>query len=294
MKLTVLSENTSLRPELEAEYGLSMYLESGRTRLLFDVGCRGACIDNARRLGIDLQQVTAIAFSHNHRDHCGGFLRLAQQFHPTCPVYAHAGFFLRKWWDHRFDPPLQPTYEQTLELVGPPMEPSFFFQHGIDGFRLLADDVFALDRHIYLLGNFPLEDPAEAVHPSSVMEAPDGAFMRDTFPEEQVCVVDTPAGLVVLTGCAHHGIMTILRTVGRRFPGRSIHAVFGGTHLVPPESGRIAATTAYFASSDIACVGVCHCTGAEGLAAFTASVPAYLPTGAGLVWSTPDFPSEAT
>ena len=289
MKLTVLSENTALNPCLEAEYGLSVYLEEGTTRLLFDTGEQGACLRNAEKLGIDLRQVTAVAFSHNHRDHCGGFLRAAEILPPDVPVYAHTGFFTRKWWDHRCDPPQQETYARTLELVGPPMEASWFFQHGLSGFRCLADDVTEIGSHVYLLGNFPAPGAAEAVHPSSVMEEPGGGLVPDTFPEEQICVVDTPAGLVVLTGCAHSGIVNILSTVEQRFPGRAVQAVFGGTHLVPPDPERIARTADYFRRSTIACAGVCHCTGPAGLEVFSRTVPAYLPTGAGLLWQTPSF-----
>ena len=251
MKLTVLSENAVLYPGLEGEFGLSVYLEEGDTRLLFDAGERDACLRNAEKLGIDLRRVTAVAFSHNHRDHCGGFLRLAEQLPPDVPIYAHSGFFIRKWWDHRCDPPQQETYAQTLELVGPPMEPSWFFQQGLTGFRCLADDTVEIGPHVYLLGNFPVPGPEEAVHPSSVMEGPDGRLVLDTFPEEQVCVVDTPAGLVVLTGCAHNGICNILSTVERHFPERPIQAVFGGTHLVPPDPERIARTADYFRHSSI-------------------------------------------
>lgn len=289
MKLTVLSENAVLYPGLEGEFGLSVYLEEGDTRLLFDAGERDACLRNAEKLGIDLRRVTAVAFSHNHRDHCGGFLRLAELLPPDVPIYAHSGFFIRKWWDHRCDPPQQETYSQTLELVGPPMEASWFFQQGLTGFRCLADDCIQIAPHVYLLGNFPDPEPEEAVHPSSVMEEPDGRLVLDTFPEEQVCVVDTPAGLVVLTGCAHNGIRNILSTVERHFPERPIQAVFGGTHLVPPDPERIARTADYFRHSSITCAGVCHCTGPMGLEVFAQTVPAYLPTGAGLVWQTPSF-----
>ena len=66
MKLTVLSENAVLYPGLEGEFGLSVYLEEGDTRLLFDAGERAACLRNAEKLGIDLRRVTAVAFSHNH------------------------------------------------------------------------------------------------------------------------------------------------------------------------------------------------------------------------------------
>ena len=88
MKLTVLSENAVLYPGLEGEFGLSVYLEEGDARLLFDAGERDACLRNAEKLGIDLRRVTAVAFSHNHRDHCGGFLRLAERTYPFTPIAA--------------------------------------------------------------------------------------------------------------------------------------------------------------------------------------------------------------
>ena len=50
MKLTVLSENAVLYPGLEGEFGLSVYLEEGDTRLLFDAGERDACLRNAEKL----------------------------------------------------------------------------------------------------------------------------------------------------------------------------------------------------------------------------------------------------
>jgi glyoxylase-like metal-dependent hydrolase (beta-lactamase superfamily II) len=156
MKLTILSENTSFDPALEAEFGLSIYVEKGGVRLLFDTGSHGACLDNARRLRIDLSAVNVIAFSHNHWDHCGGFLRLADELHPLCPVYAHRGFFRQKWWDHRHDAPQEATRADTLEPVGPPMGADFFFQKGISGFRELPGAVCSRGEDIYLLGNFPV------------------------------------------------------------------------------------------------------------------------------------------
>jgi len=288
MKLTVLSENHTLFPNLTAEYGLSVYLEKGDTRLLFDAGLYGACMDNAGTLGIDLDTLTAIAFSHNHRDHCGGFVRLACERHPVCPVYAHTGFFRRKWWDHSADPIEQPTHADTLELVGPPMDVAFLAQQGITGFRLLPGDVFSLGDGVYLVGNFPIDTGMEIVHPASVMEMPDGSMVRDTFRDEQVCVIKTARGLVVLTGCAHNGIINILRTVQQRFSGERIIAVFGGTHLVPPNEERIGKTAAFFAESGIDCVGVCHCTGPNALAVISQQVPGYVRTGTGFTWQTED------
>ena len=159
MKLTVLSENAVLYPGLEGEFGLSVYLEEGDARLLFDAGERDACLRNAEKLGIDLRRVTAVAFSHNHRDHCGGFLRLAEQLPPDVPIYAHSGFFHPEVVGTTgATRPSRRPIPQTLELVGPPMEASWFFQQGLTGFRCLADDCIQIAPHVYLLGNFPSPD----------------------------------------------------------------------------------------------------------------------------------------
>lgn len=286
MKLTVLSENTSLRPELEAEFGLSMYVEKGNTRLLFDLGERGAALKNAVTMGIDLNGVTAVAFSHNHRDHCGGFLPYCERFHPQCPVYVHQGFFVNKWWDHRMDPPEQSTYEDAVEHVGPPFSPEYPFRMGLPRFRMLPQDTFYLGDGIYLLGNFPIPTGVETVHPSSCRETSLGELTLDDFREEQICVIDTSAGLIVLTGCAHNGIMNILDTVSLRFPGRPLLSVYGGTHLVPPEEERIRATAEYL-SRHVGCCGVCHCTGETGLAVLS-QLAGYVPVGSGFSVEYPD------
>ena len=91
-------------------------------------------------------------------------------------------------------------------------------------------------------------------------------------------------GLVLLTGCAHNGIMNIMRTVEQRFPNESIYAVFGGTHLTQSQEPRITHTIDYINKTDLTIAGVCHCTGSDALAAFAEQAPAYREPGAGFVW----------
>ena len=57
MKLTVLVENTCTRPGLAGEHGLSLYLETRGHRVLFDAGTTDLFEQNARALGVALEQV---------------------------------------------------------------------------------------------------------------------------------------------------------------------------------------------------------------------------------------------
>ena len=282
MKLVFITENSSVDHRIKAEYGMSIYIEDNDTRMLFDVGEYGQIRANSTLLGVDLKKINVIAFSHNHVDHTGGMLHIADLIDPSCRIYAHRGFSVRKWWDHRLDNETDPTYSQDLEMVGPSFTPEFFFMNGLYGFRLLDDDVYRISDNIYLLGNFPQDRGIEAVIPNSRMQNPDGSFVTDEFRDEQVCVIRTAEGLVVLTGCAHNGIMNILSTVRERFRDERIRSVFGGTHLVDYNIPRVEKTIEYFNSLGLEHAGVCHCTG-PALKDFALKARNYTQVGAGFV-----------
>ncbi|MEW6426098.1 MAG: MBL fold metallo-hydrolase [Bacillota bacterium] len=73
LKITVLSENTVGAPAgLTGEWGLAMLVEWAGKKILFDTGERGALVENAAALGVDLQSVDALVISHGHYDHTGG------------------------------------------------------------------------------------------------------------------------------------------------------------------------------------------------------------------------------
>ena len=281
MKMIFLTENSVCKEGLVPEHGMSVYVEKGDTKLLFDAGYFGAVRNNAEKLGVDLTKINAVAFSHNHVDHAGGLLHINDLIPAHCPIFLHKGFHVRKYWDHRFDPDTDPTAAKNLEMVGPAMPLEWFFVNGKYGMRIIEDDLYRIAEGIWLVGNFPVQRGIEQVWQSSRMETPSGDFVLDEFRDEQACVIETKEGLVVLSGCAHNGIINIIETVKKHFPGKKIHAVFGGTHLVPYNADRVAETVKYFNESGIKYAGVCHCTG-PAIADFAEKVGCYIKTGAGL------------
>jgi 7,8-dihydropterin-6-yl-methyl-4-(beta-D-ribofuranosyl)aminobenzene 5'-phosphate synthase len=84
---------------------------------------------------------------------------------------------------------------------------------------------------------------------------------------EQALVIDTPRGLVVVTGCAHPGIVSMLEAV-KAARKKDIWMVLGGFHLVQTPPDRVEAIVARFKAMGVQRVGATHCTGAAAIESF--------------------------
>jgi len=77
---------------------------------------------------------------------------------------------------------------------------------------------------------------------------------------EQALVVDTPRGLVVITGCAHPGIVSMLDAV-KAARKKNIDTVLGGFHLNQTPADAVDAIISRFKALGVQRVGATHCTG---------------------------------
>ena len=99
MKVTSLVENDRLE-DLDAvtpEFGLSILVETGDSRVLFDMGSSSVFAANASELGIDLAEVDAAVVSHQHFDHGGGLKRFLE-LNTTAPVYLRRAPLADRWF----------------------------------------------------------------------------------------------------------------------------------------------------------------------------------------------------
>lgn len=84
---------------------------------------------------------------------------------------------------------------------------------------------------------------------------------------EQSLVVKISQGLVVITGCAHPGIVRILDFVHENNRGK-LYAVFGGFHLRGKHHSTVKDITSHFRELNIKKAGPCHCTGKTAIDMF--------------------------
>jgi 7,8-dihydropterin-6-yl-methyl-4-(beta-D-ribofuranosyl)aminobenzene 5'-phosphate synthase len=77
---------------------------------------------------------------------------------------------------------------------------------------------------------------------------------------EQSLVINTERGLVILTGCAHPGIVEIVRNA-RETVNRNVHLVMGGFHLSDLEDDELGAVISALRELGVERAAPCHCSG---------------------------------
>ena len=86
LSLTVLVENSApANRDLIGEDGLSFFIETEGTKILFDTGLSGLFLANAEKLATGLRDLDYVVLSHGHIDHTGGLPALSRHLAGTGP-----------------------------------------------------------------------------------------------------------------------------------------------------------------------------------------------------------------
>ena len=101
---------------------------------------------------------------------------------------------------------------------------------------------------------------------------------------EQSLAIKTTKGIVVITGCAHPGIINILEKSKNSFPDESIYLAMGGFHLRHLNEDEINEVIQKIYDMDILTVAPTHCTGSTARKMFKEVFDAdFIEIGAGKV-----------
>ncbi len=84
---------------------------------------------------------------------------------------------------------------------------------------------------------------------------------------EQALIITTPQGLVVITGCAHPGIVNLLETVKQRLQ-QPIHLVLGGFHLFKTKQSDVDTIIHHLKALPVQIAAPCHCSGEAAIKRF--------------------------
>ena len=253
LKITTLIENMpDDAGKLAYEHGFSVFLEIDGKRILFDTGQSGAFVENAEMLGINLSEVDAVVLSHGHYDHSGGVPVLLPLLKENTPVYVGKEFFLPKY---------KALEDGTWKYNGNPFAPELLTEKV--QLHFVEENVTRLYENVFLFKNFARRTSYEEINPKFYIKTEAG-YEPDLFVDEIALGIVTQAGLVLVAGCSHVGIVNMLEHVKEHL-GLPVVAVLGGTHLVEAGSERLLKTVEALKTHGVRTVAVSHCTGEEGM-----------------------------
>lgn len=238
MRIVTLMENTSCREELCPEHGLSLYIETERCKILFDMGKTSAFADNAEKLGIDLAAVDFAVLSHGHYDHGGGLARFLQ-INQKAPVYVHPLAFAEHYNGREKYIGLDPVLRGETRIIrtggGMELAPGIRLEPATGRENLVPMDSFGLN----VLQN--------------------GELIPDPFNHEQYLLIREGEKTVCFSGCSHRGVVNIAHWFRP-------DVLVGGFHFVKLDLRQDreymdAAAEKLLASGGLYLTG--HCTGTE-------------------------------
>ena len=252
MRIINLIENTEGKSGCVYEHGLSFYIETRDHKALLDLGQTDSSLQNAKTLGIDLKTVDTVVLSHGHYDHSGGILSF-KAINDRAVIYMQRSAGGEYYAD------------DGLMAAG-----SRYRYIGID------KDILKLPQVRLLQGDQVIDDELELftiqkrthmlpfTNKRLLVKTEDG-FVNDGFAHEHFLVVKDKGLNVLMSGCAHNGILSILDAYKEKYGGHP-DIVVSGFHLMVKREYRenelqevraIAEELSRFPTRFY----TCHCTG---------------------------------
>jgi len=206
-KITILSTMLVGDTTGIGEWGFAALVDVDGHRMLVDTGAHpGTVISNASDLHVDLSDVQEVILTHYHWDHLSGLLTLRHELMKENPK----ALSIVRVSDRIFDSRPSETGERNQMIA-------IRKEYEATGGRFIVHSSGA-----ELISGAWLTGPVPRVYsehnwsgPGKVLTA--SGLVEDNIPGDSSLVLDTPKGLVVITGCGHAGIVNIVTYAEKHF-----------------------------------------------------------------------------
>lgn len=252
MKVITLLENRTISPDYKCAHGLSLYVETAKHKILFDTGPNSHFIDNARKLGVKLEDVDIVIISHGHFDHGGGleeFLKINDKAKVYIGKEAFDRHIVKLFRFFKYNIGLKKELSENERIIK-------------------VDGVLKIDDELTLFNGITESKLMPEGNKRLLKEDINGTAKPDDFNHEINLLVNEDGTYKMLCGCSHKGIVNIINKT-KELINNNIKIVIGGFHLmrtkVKSSEGQkfLDELADILSSNDIEEYYTCHCTGEE-------------------------------
>jgi 7,8-dihydropterin-6-yl-methyl-4-(beta-D-ribofuranosyl)aminobenzene 5'-phosphate synthase len=212
MIIKALVENTSTSKEFKSIHGLSLYIETQKHKILFDLGPDKLIFKNAQKMKVNIEDIDIVIISHGHFDH-GGALKTFLKINKKAKIYIK-------------DTTFEDYYTSLL---------CFKIYVGLDkGLQdnnriIFTKDYLKIDDEIDLFSDVTEKKFLPSTN-NKLYKKSGKEFVPDTFEHEQNLILKQNNNYTLIAGCAHNGIVNIIDKA-EDIIGVEINKVISGYHL---------------------------------------------------------------
>ena len=290
--ITVITDNyyDSLRPNykvakryfiipgtsIHSEHGLAYYIETvvnGKPNVfMFDYGLDFQGVSrNMELLDVDVRKLEALGLSHGHFDHWGNLVAILKynraKIRKGIPLYVGEETF-----SHRFVNMPAGAFEVSGLIDLEQLRGDEIESLGIAKIVMVKDPT-PIVPGAYLTGNIERVTEYEKGSPILFIKRGDKTEL-DLFMGEQSLVFNVKGkGLVVVSSCAHSGIVNTVKQAQRMTGMDKVHAIIGGFHLIGAPIPKIQKTVADIKAINPDYIVPMHCSGWEAMTTFEREMP---------------------
>lgn len=254
--ISILAEDTiGFDTPFIGRFGLSVLLElkteTFEKHILYDTNsASGPILHNLKIMGKSLDKVTGIFLSHCHYDHTDGLFGILESINQPLPVIAHPEIF-------RPCIEINPDGIRHIGIVGQSRQD--LEQQG--AIFTLTTDPLNLMKGVTTSGEIERTTSFEILE--DLYTIVDGKVVQDHEKDDAAVILNLKEGLVIVTGCAHSGIVNTMIHAKKITGVDKIHSVIGGLHFIDASEEKINKSIEALHEVDWIFAG--HCTGFDGL-----------------------------
>lgn len=274
---------------LLAEHGFSVLIQmdDSEKKILWDAGVsRDTLTENMHRMELDFRAISMIALSHGHPDHFAGMTTMLKEMDLSVevrdwgksvsqdeieqwiagsqiPLVVHPAALRERWWR-----------KEDGTLAGPFMPPPMREWEAAGARIVESAKPYKLASGCWTTGYIPRTSFENSGRSTRLLYRSGSDLMPDDLEEDQAIVINVKdKGLVVLSGCAHSGIVNTIR-YAKEFTGIDrVYAILGGFHLARAEDDEILKTIDAVKKEKPVIVVPSHCTGFKAMCKFAQEMP---------------------